>query len=79
LSAIVAKNLDRSAVDQRRDSEEGDKVLQAELTKLGMVFNTPDTTPFREQLRASGFYRDWRTKFGEVAWSHLEEVTGQLA
>jgi tripartite ATP-independent transporter DctP family solute receptor len=79
LSAIVAKNLDRSAVDQRRDSEEGDKILQAELTKQGMVFNTPDTTPFRDQLRVSGFYRDWRAKFGEAAWSHLEEVTGQLA
>jgi tripartite ATP-independent transporter DctP family solute receptor len=79
LAVIVAKHLDRSALDQRRDSEAADKTLQADLTKQGMVFNEPDTAAFREQLRVSGFYRDWRAKFGEAAWAHLEEVTGQLA
>ncbi len=79
LSAIMTKHLDRSAMDQRRDSEAGDQTLQAELTKQGIAFNTPDMEPFREQLRVSGFYRDWRTKFGEAAWQRLEDVTGQLA
>jgi TRAP-type C4-dicarboxylate transport system substrate-binding protein len=79
LSIIVAKHLNSAAVDQRRDSEAADKTLQAELTKQGMVFNEPDTAPFREKLRISGFYGDWRAKFGEAAWSHLEGVTGQLA
>ena len=79
LAAITARHLNQSAMDQRRDSEGADKVLQAELTKQGMLFNTPDLAPFREQLRTSGFYKDWRAKFGELAWSHLEGVTGQLA
>ena len=75
----MAKHLNQGAVDQRRDNEALDKTLQAELTKLGMVFNEPDTGPFREQLGKSGFYRDWRAKFGEAAWARLEGVTGQLA
>ena len=79
LSAIVAKHLDQSALDQRRDSEALDQTLRAELVKLGMVFNEPDTGPFRQLLRSSGFYTDWQAKFGEVAWGHLENSVGKLA
>jgi len=79
LSAIVAKNLDRSALDQRGDSEALERTLRAELAKQGMVFSEPDTTPFQEQLRASGFYTEWRGKFGEAAWDRLESTTGRLA
>lgn len=53
--------------------------LVAELTKGGLVFNDVDQGPFREKLSASGFYREWRGKFGEEAWGMLEEVTGPLA
>ena len=79
LSAIVAKNLDRAALDQRKDSEALDHSLQAELAKQGMVFNEPDSAPFRDQLRASGFYAEWRGKLGEAAWDRLEMTTGRLA
>ena len=37
-----------------------------------------DPAPFQEQLRKSGFYVQWRNKFGEEVWSLLEQVTGRL-
>lgn len=79
MAALVARNLDQSALDQRRDSERLENTLQAELTKQGMVFNQPDPAPFKEKLQAAGFYKEWRTKFGEAAWAQLEAVTGTLA
>lgn len=79
LSAVVAKHLNQAALDQRRDSEMLDQTLQGELTKQGMVFNSPAIGPFREKLRNAGFYTEWRGKFGDSAWSRLETATGQLA
>lgn len=78
LSAIVAKHLDRAALDQRNDSEALGASLQSDLTKQGIVFNEPDIAPFREALRKAGFYTDWRAKFGETAWNTLEAAVGQL-
>ncbi len=78
LSAIIAKHIDHSALDQRADSEKLDLTLRTKLTEQGLTFSEPDTTPFRNQLRRVGFYTDWRTKFGEAAWSKLEGSVGQL-
>jgi TRAP-type transport system periplasmic protein len=44
----------------------------------GVVFNKVDTKPFRDALRAGGFYADWKTKFGGEAWALLEKSVGQL-
>ena len=79
LSAIVAKNLDRSALDQRGDSAALEGSLQADLAKQGLVFNEPASAPFRDQLSASGYYTEWRRKLGEAAWDRLEMTTGRLA
>jgi hypothetical protein len=53
--------------------------LKDHLMARGLVFNDVDPAPFREKLRQSGFYVQWRSKFGEEAWSLLEEATGKLA
>ena len=47
--------------------------------KLGMVFNEPDTAPFRQLLRTTGFYTEWQAKFGEAAWTTREGAVGKLA
>jgi hypothetical protein len=41
--------------------------------------NTPDSAPFREKLRASGFYKEWKEKFGAAAWAALEKYTGPIS
>ena len=79
ISTLVAKHIDQAALDQRRDSEQLENGLQAELAKQGMVFNQPDTAAFKEALHAAGFYAEWRAKFGEAAWTTLESATGALA
>jgi hypothetical protein len=44
-----------------------------------MVFNDVDPAPFRSRLSEAGFYKEWRGKFGDEAWSLLEESAGKLA
>jgi hypothetical protein len=44
----------------------------------GVVFNKVDTKPFRDALRAGGFYTDWKSKFGPEVWALLEKSVGQL-
>jgi hypothetical protein len=43
-----------------------------------MVFDDPDVEPFRQTLRDSGYYSEWKTKFGDELWSQLENFTGKL-
>jgi tripartite ATP-independent transporter DctP family solute receptor len=78
LSQVVAEQLNRSAVEQRADSEALASSLRTNLTSEGLVFNEPDTAPFREQLRKAGFYTDWRSKLGDAAWDKLEVSVGSL-
>jgi tripartite ATP-independent transporter DctP family solute receptor len=76
---IVSRNIDAAAIEQRRDVAALDSRLRSELAAKGLVFNDVDPAPFRATLRESGFYAQWRGKFGEQAWQLLEEATGKLA
>jgi tripartite ATP-independent transporter DctP family solute receptor len=76
---IVADTLDAQALEQRAANQKLDASLEEVLTKQGMVFSKPDTTPFQKALTQSGFYKTWRDKFGAPLWSALESVTGPLA
>ena len=44
-----------------------------------MQFNQIDGKPFREILQKSGYYAEWKKKFGAEAWAVLEKYTGTLA
>jgi tripartite ATP-independent transporter DctP family solute receptor len=79
LRDLVTSELDRSAEDERKDLEERDKVMRTELTSKGMTFRDVDTGKFREVLAKTTYYKDWKSKYGEEAWSQLEAVTGKLA
>jgi TRAP-type C4-dicarboxylate transport system substrate-binding protein len=77
LKEVVATNFNASAVEQRADIEALNATLQGELEGHGMVFNNPDTEPFRQKLVDAGFYTEWKGTFGEEAWAILENATGQ--
>lgn len=79
LQAIVAKHINAAAMDERTDLAQLDPTAKAELAAKGLVFNEPDVTPFREFLAKSGFYNEWKHKFGEEAWSLLEKYAGKLS
>ncbi|HEX2134852.1 MAG TPA: TRAP transporter substrate-binding protein [Microvirga sp.] len=73
---VVAKHLNAAAVAEREDVAKLNATLKDELTAKGMLFNEPDTAPFREALRKAGFYAEWKKKFGDEAWAILEKSVG---
>jgi tripartite ATP-independent transporter DctP family solute receptor len=79
LQEIVARNWNAAARLQRDDIRKLNDGLQGKLESEGMVFNKPDAEAFRAVLKQSGFYTDWRTKYGTEAWSLLEKYAGGLA
>ncbi|MET0746076.1 MAG: TRAP transporter substrate-binding protein [Microvirga sp.] len=78
LQEVVAREFDRSAMDQRADIAKLTTTLRQELTGKGLQFLEVDQEPFRQALAKSTFYKDWKTKYGDDAWSQLEKYTGRL-
>jgi tripartite ATP-independent transporter DctP family solute receptor len=77
--AVVSRELNRAAEEDRMDIAALDASLKARLESKGMVFNTPDPEPFRSILKRDGFYEQWRKTFGNEAWDVVESYVGRLA
>ncbi len=75
---IMMQEFDRSALDERADIAQLSNTLRRELTQKGLVFNEANRARFREVLGQTTYYRDWKARYGETAWSLLEQVSGQL-
>ncbi len=75
---IMARNLNRAALEMRADGAKLNASLRTELAAKGLVFNDPKLDVFRDTLVKSGFYAEWRKKYGEEAWALLETYTGRL-
>ena len=78
VSAIVSRELNRCAEEDRKDIAALDVSMKGQLEAKGMVANTPDTAAFRAILERSGFYAQWQKTFGKEAWDALETYTGHL-
>jgi TRAP-type transport system periplasmic protein len=76
---IVAKNINAAGLKERDDVAKLNATLQQELAAKGLLFNRPDAAPFRDKLRAAGFYTEWKGKYGDEAWGLLEKSVGKLA
>jgi TRAP-type transport system periplasmic protein len=76
---IVARNINTAGLKEREDVAELNATLQQSLAAKGLAFNRPDPAPFRDKLRAAGFYTEWKGKYGDEAWTILEKSTGKLA
>ena len=79
IQAVVARELNRAAEEDRADIARLDASLKTKLESQGMVFNTPEPEPFRAILKRDGFYDQWRKTFGEEAWSVMESAVGRLS
>jgi len=75
---LVTEAARAAALPERDDIAALSVSLASELQAKGMQFITPDRDSFRRRLRESGFYRYWRSKFGETAWHLLEDHVGPL-
>lgn len=76
---VVTRNINEAALKQRADVEKLNSSLKTELAGKGIQFVDVKPDGFREKLRQSGFYGEWKARMGEAAWGHLESVTGKLA
>jgi len=79
MRAIVTKHINAAAMNEREDTAKLNSTLQQDLANKGLLFNQPDPGPFRDKLRAAGFYTEWKGKYGEEAWAILEGSVGKLA
>ena len=79
IRGIVAKHINAAGLKERDDVAKLNAMLQQDLAAKGLVFNRPDPAPFRDKLRAAGFYTEWKGKYGDEAWSLLERSVGKLA
>jgi TRAP-type transport system periplasmic protein len=76
LQDVIERNAAKFVRLQRADTEALNAELQSRLSEQGMIFNEPDTAPFRARL--GSFYTRWKEKVGQRAWSLLEAHTGKL-
>ena len=78
LQEIAARNFNAAAEREREDVRQKARAVREALTQKGMIFNDPDREAFKAKLRTAGFYKEWKSKFGDEAWSLLEDTTGGL-
>ncbi len=78
VQAIVAKNVNQAAEDERAAIAKMNDGVQASLQGKGLVFNTPARESFQDALRQAGFYKQWKASFGDEAWAMLEKASGKL-
>ena len=75
---VAEREFDRSASDERADIARLSDSLRQDLAGKGLQFNDVDREPFRDALRKTTFYGDWKAKYGDEAWNGLEQVAGKL-
>ncbi len=78
LREAVERNINEEALRQRAETEAMNASLQSTLEARGLEFHAVDNEAFRARLAASGFYKEWRKRFGDEAWSLLEAAAGAL-
>ena len=76
---IVARELDRSALDERADIAKLNGSVADDLKAKGLSFVEVDKPAFRQALKTAGFYADWKRKYGDQAWGLLEAEVGTLS
>jgi hypothetical protein len=52
--------------------------VKGDLESKGLIFNTADTTSFREGLKTGGFCKEWREKPGKEPFAILEKYAVKL-
>jgi tripartite ATP-independent transporter DctP family solute receptor len=78
VQALITRELDKSAGDQRADIAKLSDTLKADLKAKGIAFIDVQQDDFRKALASTNFYAEWKQKYGSAAWDHLEKVSGKL-
>jgi TRAP-type transport system periplasmic protein len=78
IQEIVRRELDRAATDERADIAALSISLRNDLASKGVQIIEPDKKAFKDVLSKGSFYKDLRTKFGDEAWTLLQNSVGAL-
>ena len=78
VQAIITRELDKSAGDQRADIAKLSDTLKADLKVKGITFIDVQQDDFRKALASTNFYAEWKQKYGPTAWDLMEKVSGKL-
>jgi tripartite ATP-independent transporter DctP family solute receptor len=79
MKTIVARAINEAGLQQREDIKKLNESVVGDLQAKGLTINRPGADSFRAKLRESGFYGEWKGRFGNEAWGLLEEAVGKLA
>jgi TRAP-type transport system periplasmic protein len=74
----IGHYMTEAATLQREDWLRNNETVTKNLQDHGMVFNTPDITPFRALAAKNGFYAETKKRMGDEPWALLEKYTGPL-
>lgn len=78
IQAVITRHFNNAAVNERDDVRRLNNTLEVELKTKGLNFNAVNPDSFRSVLKKSGFYAEWKKKYGPEAWALLEKYTGKL-
>ena len=76
---IVEEEFSNAVMDERDDLTKLSPALRSDLAMAGMQLNAVETDAFQAVLEKSGYYKEWRDKYGSVAWNLLQEHVGALS
>lgn len=79
LREIVAQHMNEAGMKERADVAALNASVQKDLASKGLIFNQPKSEAFRDHLRKTNFYAEWKSKYGDEAWALLERASGKLA
>jgi TRAP-type transport system periplasmic protein len=74
----VSDAINDAGLKQREDIKALNATVQKDLQSKGLAFSNPAPDSFRAKLRESGFYSEWKGRFGDEAWGLLESAVGKL-
>ena len=77
--AIMQREFNVAAIAEREDIAKANNDVRKTLEGRGLIINDVDSAAFRDALKASGFYKEWRGKYGEEAWQVLESAVGAVS
>jgi tripartite ATP-independent transporter DctP family solute receptor len=78
LQDILDREFDAAAVAASKSMLAQEASVEAALTADGMTFARPALQPFRDVIRGSGLYAQWRDAYDVTGWTMLERTTGKL-
>ncbi len=78
VQALITKHINAGAERERDDIRRLNNTVEVELKAKGLVFNPVNPQAFRGVLKQSGFYAEWKKKYGNEAWALLEKYAGKL-